>query len=430
MDPHFDRRTRPRIVIDLNDERDGLVNCYTTGDEIQGKVTVTTEHDLPFHSIHITFEGISETAVEPPGTIINRTRATHRFLKLSQPIEPNRYPENHTLQKGITYPFAFTFVVPDYLLPQSCNHPTGNWALKDAHTRVPPSLGDPVQLHDPRQPLDDYAPAACRIGYVIKVVVLDTPFDDGGISTTAILAAVGKKVHVVPTVDEDPPLSVPPDSTEYRPWLKTVVRQGLSRSITGRLILSAVQPRPLQVRLGGLEPSTTTGILATLHLRFDPIANERPPQLDALCSQLKIVTFLTVRPFTDFPTNSLGEREQMNRRAYQHVIPLLNVQITSVPWIQRTERVETAALRTPEGICPHRKFYTASVAIPTSLPSGKSFPPTFHSCYISRIYILKLKVSYLTFGLVKKTNSIKLPLQIIAGRPAEGRLGSIGSRES
>ena len=303
-------------------------------------------------------------------------------------------------------------------MPQACNHDTSNWVLKDAHARLPPTLGDPVYLHSQRTAPDDFAPTACRVSYIVKVWITKDPSDGDSQLSSNVLAAVGKKVHVIPTVDEEPPLSVQEDSAEYRPLAETLIRKGLFRIATGQLKLFAVQPRPLVVQLRGCEPSVTSSILAKLNLRFDLIEDEQPPQLDTVCSQLKVMTFLGVLPFTDFRTNAPNEWNQMNRHTFQQVIPLLNLQVGSVVWQEEIEA------HSPQDsiFCQHRAqkktYYTASISIPTSLPPGKSFIPTFHSCYISRIYILKLKVSYLTLSRLTGTSSIKLPIQITAGRQA------------
>ncbi|KAE8359336.1 hypothetical protein BDV27DRAFT_149680 [Aspergillus caelatus] len=413
-----DRCSRPQVAVTLDDQKDGVVNSYTTGDEINGNVTVSVNEDVTIDAFQITFEGISETTVEPPGTIINRTAATRYFLRLRQPVDFGELPHCRTLRRGILYTFPFNFVLPDRLLPQACDHETSNWVLKDAHARLPPTLGDPVYLHSQRTAPDDFAPTACRVSYIVKVWITKNPSDGDSQFSSNVLAAVGKKVHVIPTVDEEPPLSVQEDSAEYRPWAETLIRKGLFRTATGQLKLSADQPRPLVVQLRGCEPSVTSSILAKLNLRFDPVEDEQPPQLDTVCSQLKVMTFLSVLPFTDFPTNAPNEWNQMNRRTFQQVIPLLNIQVGSVVW---QKEIETHSAQ--DGIfCQHgaqqKTYYTASISIPTSLPQGKSFIPTFHSCYISRIYILKLKVSYLTLSRLTGTNSIKLPIQITAGRQA------------
>ena len=60
MAPNLDfRRSRPKISIDLANQKPNLVNSYTTGDRIDGTATISVDHDIRFDDIDITFEGIS-----------------------------------------------------------------------------------------------------------------------------------------------------------------------------------------------------------------------------------------------------------------------------------------------------------------------------------------------------------------------------------
>lgn len=51
---NFEFRRRPRIQIDLDQPS---VYTYTTGDRIDGTVTVSVDYDVPFDDLEITFEG-------------------------------------------------------------------------------------------------------------------------------------------------------------------------------------------------------------------------------------------------------------------------------------------------------------------------------------------------------------------------------------
>jgi hypothetical protein len=70
-------------------------------------------------------------------------------------------------------------------------------------------------------------------------------------------------------------------------------------------------------------------------------------------------------------------------------------------------------------------FYTASIIVPITLPPGKAFVPTFHSCLISRIYALELCVSYQTpnANALASSVTLKIPLQVTSAY----REGSIES---
>lgn len=52
------RRSQPKIEINITGQKPGHVNSYTTGESIDGSITVTVEHDTRFEEVEIVFEGI------------------------------------------------------------------------------------------------------------------------------------------------------------------------------------------------------------------------------------------------------------------------------------------------------------------------------------------------------------------------------------
>lgn len=331
---------------------------------------------------------------------------THNFLTLRQPMDCTRYPKAKTFQRGVVYRFPFLFVVPDRLLPSSCTHPKCSWSLQQAHTSLPPTMRDQVHTCCNSRPLDDLTPSTTKIVYLLTATIANK-----SANRTETIASVGKKIRITPTVTEDPPLSISDDSTVYRTKTDITVRQGLRRSECGQLTLSAIQPRPIQVQLAanGLS-SHTIGTMATLNLRFTPAGDDEPPQLITLSSKLKALTFQAIEPQTQFPTNSpMLDHSKINRRTCQRTIPLLSFGVSSVRW----DKHDTSSR---DGNCRGKLYYTASIIIPTTLPSGKTFVPTFHSCFVSRVYVLKLAISYISHNRFRKTASIKIPVQITCGK--------------
>lgn len=59
-------------------------------------------------------------------------------------------------------------------------------------------------------------------------------------------------------------------------------------------------------------------------------------------------------------------------------------------------------------------YYTTSIVVPITLPKDKAFVPTFHSCLVSRIYTLRLSVSYRTLyaSVVDPSVLLKVPVQL------------------
>lgn len=57
----FYRKSKPVIGIELEGQKEGFVSSFSTLDKIQGVVTVTSEYDMSFDDISITFEGMTVT---------------------------------------------------------------------------------------------------------------------------------------------------------------------------------------------------------------------------------------------------------------------------------------------------------------------------------------------------------------------------------
>ncbi|KAJ9293556.1 hypothetical protein DTO271G3_7635 [Paecilomyces variotii] len=422
------KRSRPKVEVDLVDQKDGFVASYTTGDKIEGEVTVTAEHDIQFDEINITFEGLATTSVERSSTLAGSTgtsNAYQAFLKLRQPTRQTDYPHPRVFEAGCTFRFPFTFVVPDHLLPQACDHSKDNLHLRYAHTQLPPSLGDPMLAGDGVGLLDDMAPTMSRISYVIKVLISRKPSVEGGRSTT--LASVAKKVRIVPAVDEQPPLNIPDDCDDYCLRKEKDVKKGLLRGKYGRLVIATSQPKPLQCDFPARNGSAST--VATLHLRFDPVGDEQPPRLGTLWTKIKASTFYSIIPWDNFPSKSSNTYWTNIRGVYAETVPLSSRCIASVKWdkhcnnnMSRRDSTQSASstesLTGPSASCSSKTFYTASILVPVTLPKSKSFVPTFHSCLISRTYALDFCVSYRTpnANLVAPSSSLRVPIQITCGR--------------
>lgn len=53
----FARRSTPKIDIDLEGQKPGLVNSYTTGDYIEGTAKITVDQETRFDEIEIILQG-------------------------------------------------------------------------------------------------------------------------------------------------------------------------------------------------------------------------------------------------------------------------------------------------------------------------------------------------------------------------------------
>ncbi len=64
-------------------------------------------------------------------------------------------------------------------------------------------------------------------------------------------------------------------------------------------------------------------------------------------------------------------------------------------------------------------FHTAILQVPIKLPlSRKTFVPTFHSCLLSRVYILQLAITLSSGSAGSSTINLSVPLQVAVDRDA------------
>lgn len=70
----FTRRSQPKIEINLQGQTPGLVNSYTTGDQIEGTVTITVDHETRFDEVEIVLQGKN-----PPLFCLSRISSRYRY---------------------------------------------------------------------------------------------------------------------------------------------------------------------------------------------------------------------------------------------------------------------------------------------------------------------------------------------------------------
>jgi hypothetical protein len=366
--------------------------------------------------------------------------ASHRFLRLTQPIPSSSYPVPRVAEAGRTYKFPFTFVVPQQLVEQICNHQRESDQVHEEHLQLPPSLGDPSLASDGAALLDDMAPDMARISYAIKVRVVRSRESDGKLTTVAEKA---RKVRIIPASEEHPPLNAEDGNREgYVLRREKDLRKGVFKGKLGRLTIETAQPRSLRLPppRSGANPQVTT--MATVKLRFDPAdENTTPPKLGTLVNKLKVHTFFSAKPMNTLPSKE-DAFYTFNRAVYSTSVQLSSRCIESVRWERRREGEDeedrrdscfSALTGTTSGssnsnqsrrssaASKHGVFHTAEILVPITLPKCKAFPPTFHSCLVSRVYVLDLTLSAQAPGgasISACSLSLKVPIQISAASNA------------
>ena len=416
--------SRPDVEVILDDHHDGKI--YSTFDAIKGRVEITAPHNARFDEVQITFEGTTKTFVEnlSPAATRSKTTAVHKFLRLVMPIRDSDYPQPRVAEAGHTYKFDFNFAIPEQLLPRSCSHNCSSSHVHNAHTQVPPSMGDREVAA-----FDDLTPEMSKIQYAVKVKVIRNSERD---SQEVVLVEGQKKIHVVPAVQEAPPLSLGDGFEDYVVSKTKSLKKGMFSGKLGRITVSAAQPSAFVLPSPATGCTTSPTTVATVKLRFDPHeTTSQPPRLGGLNTKIKATTFYSARPAVSFPTHfNMVAQFEATRGVYDISTSLSSRCVESVAW-KRHEPRQPVDRRNSDSstsssdlsdstLAPEQKegnaYYTASVLVPITLPANKTWIPTFHSCIVSRVYAIDLSLSVHTPGTGVPATSVglHLPIQIAA----------------
>ncbi|KAE8387119.1 hypothetical protein BDV23DRAFT_195970 [Aspergillus alliaceus] len=412
---------RPRVTIHVDGQGPGLNKPYTTLDQIEGTVSIDVNHTTKFHDIDISFEGYSKVSVERTVQVPGQRVAHHTFLRLRQPIEPDAYPKSGFLEPKRSYRFPFIFVIPERLLPQSCDHEQSDVIIRPTHTQLPPTFGS----HGPGGSyLNDMAPDTCQISYVIRVRILkESPGDSRPLRP---FVDVSRKLRVIPIINRELLRKVNEKGRQHSMRREKPVKCGLIKQNLGQLVVTACPPEPILLdHLGSGTHTTDTAI--TVHLQFHPKGDEQPPQLKTLQIKLSVLTFHASTPWKSHPlgVDSIDPGEIHQDLAIKEV-PLSSYSFASTGWTKqssskgptRSLRLLTKERRLGESLI-QGNYYTTSITVPITLPKNIHFVSTFHSCFISRIYNLNLCVSYYMpkKSILKSTLTLKVPITLDVAAP-------------
>ena len=390
---------------------------------------VETEYDMRFDILQILLLGMSISQTDSTAGPLQRQ---HLFLKLQMPISNEQLPIPRIFEGGIAYTFPFTFVIPKCLTINACGHRVRTDRVRDAHLLLPPSMGT--------WKTDDMAPKMARIEYSIKARVLKESSHPG--SRPIKLSERTHTIQVLPVFYEEAPLSICKEDTAYRMSRTKGVRKGIFSSKIGDVTATASQPRPIILRPDGRAATDTN---AYIELRFDPVsADAQLPVVTGITSKLVAHTYFSDDGFDTFPNIGKWSHEfgQHRRGEYYTSVNLPSTPNPKTKWwvyvvgtgrrdsgyvsdaqegssssdceseqSRRSSRlVEPKPLRGQNGICA--LCYTAKLSVPISIPTKKkTFIPSFHSCLISRAYVVHLSVTIASRSSTT-TLSIAVPLQI------------------
>ncbi|KFY09528.1 hypothetical protein V492_05453, partial [Pseudogymnoascus sp. VKM F-4246] len=409
------------------------IHTYTTYDDIRGHVTISTLTRTLFSHIEVSLFGTTRTAhTDHTGPIIDEPHVTHTFLRMAMPIPRSAYPspsssnDTYLFNPGCPLSIPFHFVVPARLLPYACRHEHSSASVPEAHTQLPASLGSFLL------PRDDLAFELANVSYSIHAKLLG-PSPTNKPSKT--LAQATRRFHVLPASEEAPPLLVLKESQYLLSKSKTM-RKGMFGGNLGTITLTASQPRAFSLPppriCGPLVPSSPTDLTLTLH--FDPTDPScEPPRLGALSAWIRATTVHSINPASRIPDQELGSPYDSHSRTFKACVELAAQdgpavaaplwRVVPAPKYARGDSGYSSAESLSPSPSPRssstplaasmglnvsvsaasanededelgemKPYYTTTITLRLALAPSKTWIPTFHSCFVSRLYTLLLEL--------------------------------------
>ncbi|KAJ4117577.1 hypothetical protein NW768_010942 [Fusarium equiseti] len=411
--------------LDVSIDRHFEAKIYTSGSTITGSVSLSPQANLTVDAFDIVFSGSSSTIVQMlhQGSM---PKSAHKFLLLRMPIPQSALPEDGVLQAGLTYQVPFSFVIPYQLPSAACKH--RNAIIRERHLQLPPTVG-PAWEHD------DMAVHTVNITYGVEA--------RGSFMTGKGKSLTLERTHpvkVMPFLPEQPPLHIVPGNPRYVLSQEKTIRKDILSSKLGFIRASTLQPDPVTITTDKLQPSD---ISLNIDLEFWPNGNKEPPEIYAKSASIKASTYYSTGHLSFLP----------DQHSFPSVMPnpilsfvldenatvtcpkpnwQLNSSSTPSPPVSRRGSEYSEVGDEPPRNAPRRGSktsdiirtevprHTASLPISITLPSpdNKILLPTFHSCLISRTYILEIIFASRAHG---SSFTLRLPIQIAV--EGEGETG-------
>lgn len=448
------RPAQPKSDIEIRLKHHYKTKTYTSSSPIEGEVTITTQKDVRFDSVEIVLIGSSRTRTEGYSA---PHESTHTFLKLIMPIPEVIYPVPRILETGRTLTIPFNFVLPGFLTINACNHKIESDHFRQQHLYLPPSMGSWARGNWEK---DDLAPNMAEVVYSIKARVWSVP--EMRTRPSKIMESV-KAIQVLPAFAEDAPLSIAWNDSLYKMSKTKTLRKNIISSKLGTFVVSGQQPRAITLHPDG---RVAVGSQVQLDLSFEPVSPDiQPPKITGVSTKITAHTYYSSSPIRSPPnagewmrqavsdrrgeysasvnlpaeppkqlswrTHSINRRDsgygsdtspentncsedesdqpgpQLEPQRRRSLVSLIRPNKTNV---SSSSAGSTSPRRRPSDLT--QVHHAATLHLPLTLPTArKTFVPTFHSCILSRIYILRVTLTLGAFG-GSTTVSLDLPLQV------------------
>jgi hypothetical protein len=393
--------SRPAAVLTLNIEVKDQ-QTFTTRERIIGKLTIEPVVDTPFEKLEIKLQGISRTygrRIVPHAPNARTITTAHRFLELTQPDLEHCFPRDKVFRAGRHYNFPFEFAIPDRMLPATCRHVVESPEIHELHTSMPPSFGD--QRPDEAT---DYAPRKASVKYRIVARVFEGA-EPAGNSKMKMIACDSERIRFMPSDAMPMPVSTHINRAgAFLPLRKLWAKR------FGDLAVTSIQASTFRVRKvhSDMWHSGLSGQVK-LRLMFIPASDgAEPPRQIELSGIFRTETTSAVSPLLQLPSTDPWLGPELDRHTAPSVM-LSSRAVGNISW-KRVSAADTEfsekchSYEVPPSFKPPRSpcstsHYSAEIVASLTAAVGCSLVPTFHSCLISRTYIIDLRLSTPTLAL-------------------------------
>ncbi|KAH8681007.1 hypothetical protein BX600DRAFT_428978 [Xylariales sp. PMI_506] len=393
---------------------------YTSSSSVSGHVTIEPVKDTDFDKVQILLLGQNKTRLLE-GVHSASSSTSHTFLKLEMPIFNTDYPEPRIYEAGCKYNIPFHFVIPNYLTLNACNHSPSGDPVHDQHLCPPPSMGS-------WDGFEDFSPEMAKVEYSIIVRIFQ---DLGGKRVKAMETT--RLINVLPAFSEQAPLDITSRDKLYKMSKTKSLRKSLLSGKTGTVTVSARQPGAVMLSSDGRSASSTKLQLQLTVERTSTKSQVIPPRITSVSSKISAITYYSAGAMNTLPHMGGSNRHlgAQSRGSYTSTTSLCSTPVQKMKWThgdcQQFRRNSGSSVSDSEcslysndSTGQNRAGGTgaaffANLEVPIQLPLGKKmFLPTFHSCILSRVYVLSVTVSVSSGG--SNTNlTLVLPLQIGVG---------------
>ncbi|CAG7939746.1 unnamed protein product [Penicillium nalgiovense] len=369
---------------------------FKTHDTIDGEIAFTPHQETNIRDITITFKGMMRVEVENMNThlALPSNSLQKPFLSIDMPIY-NYFGDTSTLKPGKSYRLPFKFIIPEELPIQACCHQCANHQIQHEHLQLPATLSyRATKSHK----IHDMSPEMAEVVYGINFALWRP---DGKAGRSKIQEAI-HPVQILPTRNEHPPILVPRKNKYYRLEAEKSLSTGILRHSRGKLVACSAQPPAIQLQ--SLQPTNTdASTTLKIDLRFDAAnLDQSPPRVLAAEFHLRAMTFFGLEPWQDYPDLTDVSTWGSRRDFWSDYVTLMPTDEIEFEWKSQEEE--------------DRAIFTASIETCVSLPTHRRYPPTFHSCLVSRVYALKATLFYRVHGnaLGRSSTFVSVPVEICA----------------